>query len=190
MLIFISMKLTILFSFLFLNICYGKYVSLGTFVPYFNKEQVNNEGDKKIFELNPYIGIGNNFPLVANHFFVPELAYTYMMSSEDDVREEIIFLNYHFARPITTNFILRYGLTTHWWRIVGKGGRMRLRNGNGYTKFKLPNKTQTSYITSLMLGFENFIDNEKSFRFDLNLMDSINSESRTYNYLLTVNLFI
>lgn len=184
------MKQFIIISLFFISNSYAKYIAFGTFVPYFQKEQVNKSGDTKFFELNPYVGIGNNLSLAGNTYFVPEIGYTYMMSSEEDIREEIINLNYHFANPLSSHFILRYGLTTYWWRITGKGGRKRLRNGGGYTNFRLPNKTQTSYITSLMIGFESFIDNEKSIRFDFNTMDSISSETRTYNYLLTVNLYL
>jgi hypothetical protein len=190
MLKFISMKLLIFFSLFNINIVFAKYVSVGTFVHYFQKEQVSKTGSNKFFELNPYVGIGTNIHLIQKHFFVPELAYSYILSSEEDIKEDIIFLNYHFARPITQNFLLRYGLSTYWWRITGSGGRKRLRNGGGYTNFKLPNKTVTSYVTSLMLGAENFINSNRSIRFDINMMDSINDESKNFNYLLTINLFL
>lgn len=189
MLIYTSMKLLLLFS-LFIQVTYAAFYSVGTFVPYFNKEQTSESGDTKFFELNPYVGYGTNLHLSGSTYFLPEIAYSYLTNSEDGVRQEVIFINYHFSYYTSPSFILKYGMTTHWWRIVGSGGSKRLRNGDGYTNFKLPDETRTSYITSLFGGFESFIDQDKSFRFDLNIMDSINSDSRAYNYMLGVNFYL
>jgi len=183
------MKLLILTS-LLSTLAYSSFASVGTFVHYFNQEQVSESGETKKFELNPYFGYGHNFALTQSHYFVPEIAYCYIMSSEEDVREDIIFLNYHFSYYISPRLLIKYGLTTYWWRITGTGGRKRLNNGNGTTNFKLPNKTVTSYVSALTGGLESFIDNQKSLRFDLQMMDSINDENMSFNYLLTVNFYL
>ena len=183
------MKITILFSLLLSN-CFAAFFSTGTFVPYFNKEQVSENGSKKVFQLNPYFGYGTNIHLSGKTYFLPEIAYSYLTNSEDSVRQEIVFLNYHFSYYNSPNIILKYGLSTYWWRIAGQGGTKRLRNGDGYTNFRLPDETRTSYITSLMGGFESFFKQDQSFRFDLYIMDSINSDSRSYHYFLGVNFYL
>lgn len=189
MLNFISMKLLIYIS-LLCPFTYASFVSVGTFVSYFNKEQVSESGDTKFFQLNPYIGYGTNINLSGPTYFLPEIAYSYLSNSKDGIRQEVIALNYHFSHYNSPSFILKYGLTTYWWRIVGQGGTKRLRNGDGYTNFKLPNETRTSYLTSLFVGFESFYQQDQSFRFDLNIMDSINSESRAYNYTIGINFYL
>lgn len=183
------MKLLILFSLLTQSL-YASFVSVGTFVPYFNKEQVSENGSTKFFELNPTFGIGTNLYMSGSTYFLPEISYSYLNNSEDGVRQEIIALNYHFSYYNSPSFILKYGLSTYWWRIVGKGGTKRLRNGDGYTNFRMPDETRTSYVTALMGGFESFLDQEKSFRFDFHIMDSINSDSRAYNYFLGMNFYL
>tara|TARA_B100001971_G_C18268036_1_gene596522 strand:- start:96948 stop:97499 length:552 start_codon:yes stop_codon:yes gene_type:complete len=179
-----------IFSILIFVKSFAAYFSTGTFVPYFNKEQVSESGSTKVFELNPYFGLGTNIHLSGSTYFLPELAYSYLKNSEDGVRQEIVFLNYHFSYYNSPQFIIKYGLSTYWWRIVGQGGTKRLRNGDGSTNFKLPNETRTSYVTALMAGFESFFKQDQSFRFDFYIMDSINAESRAYNYFIGLNFYL
>jgi len=168
--------------------CY--MVSTGTYVPYLNKAQVSTSGSTQKYDLNPYIGIGTNFPMTSSQYFLPEFAYSYFMDNASGSRREMVFLHYNFGYVLSPDALLRYGLSTHWYRIIGKGGTTTLDNGTGTTSFANPDKTVTTYFTTLNLGAEYFINSKQnSIRFDLNMMSFKDFDKRVYNYLLTYNFF-
>jgi hypothetical protein len=162
----------------------------GTYVPYFNKVQTNNSGDTKKFELNPYIGIGDQLKLSGPHFFMPELGYTYFTETAKNTEKDIIHLNYNFLYILTKSFALRYGLSNNWYRLKGQGGSVRLSNGTGSTNFPSPDKTVTTYYTTLNIGGEYIFGNRKfGLRFDYQTMSFQELENRAFNYLLTINFY-
>lgn len=164
--------------------------SAGTFVPYFLKAQTNVKGDTEKFDINPYFGISTQIHIDNKEYFVPELGYSYFTENPEGSRKEFIFLQYNFAHVTTDKLLLRYGFATTWYRIIGKGGTTRLNNGTGYTTFKNPDKTVTSYFTTFNLGGEYFISSkEYSVRFDLHTMGFTNFADREQNYLLTINFY-
>ncbi|MBD64474.1 MAG: hypothetical protein CME62_04665 [Halobacteriovoraceae bacterium] len=169
---------------------HAEMYATGTYVPYFLKAQVNDDGEHKKFELNPYIGLSTQIHVANKEYFVPELGYSYFLNTPEGMRREVVFLHYNFAHVITNNWLFRYGLTTHWYRVVGLGGTKRLKNGDSYKTFKNPDKTETSYFTTLNFGSEYFINNKKySLRFDLNIMGFTEFADKEQNYLLTFNFY-
>ena len=163
--------------------------SVGTFVPYFDKAQISDSGQTQKFSLTPYFSVGSQLQMTAIHYFMPELGYARWLETAEKVQKSMIFLHYNFSYIFSSNFIFRYGLTTHWYMIKGEGGTVRLRNGDGYTNFEAPDKQVTSYFTTLNLGGEYFFQQSLSTRFDLNMMNINEFENKSYNYLLTVNFY-
>lgn len=165
-------------------------LSTGTYVPYFDKVQVSNSGATEKFDLNPYVSVGTQFNLSGPHYFMPELGYSYWLETAKKTKKSMIFLQYNFSYILTQNLILRYGLSTNWYKIKGEGGTVSLANGETHTEFKAPDKEVTTYYTTLNLGGEYFFKQSKSVRFDLNIMNFKNFDQRVYNYLLTVNFYL
>jgi len=163
--------------------------SAGTYVPFFNKVQTSDAGDTRKFDLNPYFGIGTQLPMSGPHYFMPEFGYAYFMEPATNTRKDMFFLHYNFAYTFSESLIWRYGLTTHWYRLMGLGGTQTLDNGNSTTEFNSPDRTVITYFTTLNLGAEFFINREMSLRFDLNMMNSNDLEDRAYNYLFTLNFY-
>lgn len=163
--------------------------STGTYVPYFDKMQVSNSGSTQKFALNPYISIGKQFQISGAHYFMPELGYSYWIETAKKIKKSMIFLQYNFSYILTRSLIFRYGLSTHWYKIKGEGGTVSLRNGDGYTNFKAPDKQVTTYFTTLNLGTEYFFKKTLSLRFDLNMMNINEFKNKSSNYLLTVNFY-
>lgn len=167
------------------------FLSTGTYVPYFNKAQVSTSGATQKFALNPYFSIGTQYSINGPHYFTPELGYVYYKENAKKTRTELIMLHYNFSYIIGPQFLLRYGLTNNQLRITGEGGTVRLNNGNSYTDFIAPNRTSSSYFTTLDLGSEYIFTNRAyALRFDLNMMNFLNFENRAYNYLLTFNFYM
>lgn len=182
--------LTPLFITLLTIPCYGYHFSAGTHVPYFDRAQVNNSGTTQKFALNPYFSIGGQYGLSGAHFFSPELGYAYNREQAKNMRTELIMVHYNFSYVLNSQFLFRYGLANNWYRIVGKGGNVTLNNGNATTSFPAPDKTVTTYYTTLNLGTEYMLSNRKySIRFDLNTMSFAKLENKVFNYLLTVNFY-
>ena len=166
-------------------------ISSGTYVPYFNKAQTTTSGSTQFFDLNPYIGAGAQILLSGPHYFSPEAGYVYYKENAKNTRTELINLQYNFSYVLSSRFLFRYGLSNNWLRIIGKGGNVSLKNGNTTTSFKSPDKTVTSYFTTLNLGTEYMFSTRKySLRFDLNMMSFAKFEKRAYNYLLTFNFYL
>lgn len=165
-------------------------VSTGTYVPYFNQVQTSTTGSKQTFALNPYFGIGGQYQITSLNYFLPELGYSYFTNTHSNMKKDTIFLHYNFAYVITNKFIARYGVTNHWYRIIGEGGSVNLGNGNNTVAFPAPNKTVTSHFNTLNVGAEYFFAAKKySLRFDFEIMNTGNLDRRGYNYLLTVNFY-
>lgn len=160
----------------------------GTFVPYFGKMQVSDSGDTQTIDLNPYLGIGTNFRLKGNFLALPEAGYTFFTSTAKKNTKSIIFLKYNFGYAFK-KFILRSGLSTHWYRLGGEGGTVTLSNGTGQTDFKAPLTTKTTYFTTLDFGVEYLFSTKFGARFDLNTMGFNNSESLAFNYILSFNYY-
>lgn len=163
--------------------------NIGTYVPYFNKTQVSNDGSRQTFELTPYFGFGKQIQMSGPNYFMPELGLAYYMENAKKNQKSIIFLRYDFSYILSQKFILRYGLTNHWLRISGDGGTVSLRNGSGYADFKAPDSTSTSYFTTLDLGTEYFLKPSLALRLDFNMMSFQNMENSAFNYILTVNFY-
>lgn len=161
----------------------------GTYVPFFNQAQVTNLGEKQKFDLTPYFGIGKQLHISGPQYFMPELGYAYWLENAKKVQKSMVFIHYNFSYILSQSFIWRYGLSTQWYRIVGEGGTVKLKNGNGYSSFDAPDKTRTSYFTTLNMGGEFFFNKEMSMRIDLQMMNVNELEDKSYNYLLTLNLY-
>lgn len=160
----------------------------GTYVPFFNKVQVSESGATQTFDFNPYLGIGKPIRYKGAHFFLPEFGYTFFTTTAKKTNKSIVFFKYNFGYFLK-NFVIRYGFTTHWYRLGGEGGTVTLNNGNSTTDFKAPSTTQTTYFTTLDLGTEYFLSKSIGVRFDLNTMSFTNSDSMAFNYLLTFNYY-
>lgn len=165
-------------------------VSTGTHVPYFQSAQTSNAGARQNFDINPYVGLGTNFQMSPAQYFLPEFGYSYYLDNPSGSRREVLFLHYNFGYVLNDSFLMRYGLTTHYYRIIGKGGTTTLANGNSDKAFLNPNETRTSVYTTLNLGGDFFFNSKrKSLRFDLNMMGFREFDERLYNYLLTINFY-
>jgi hypothetical protein len=185
------MKFLILITLIIkINSALGYSISAGTYVPFFNKAQTSTKGDTKKFEINPYISIGTQIQMSPSQYFVPEFGYAYYLESSKNVTRDTFFLHYDFAYVLHSTLLLRYGLTTHWYRIMGKGGSQTLSNGGSKTSFPLPDKTVITYFSTIDLGAEIFFNSKRNaVRFDLNIMSIAEMDSKAYNYILTFNWY-
>jgi len=184
------MKYVYLLIIIFSHNCIAEMISSGTFVPYLSRAQVNAKGDTKVFELNPYIGLGTQLHMSGMNYFMPEIGYSYFLNNPKNIRREQVFINYNFSRVLSDNFTFRYGITNNWYRIIGKGGGITLDNGDSKTTFPSPDKTVTSYYTTLNIGGEAFFASRNyGLRFDLQTMSFQKLENRAFNYLLTINFY-
>ena len=187
----ISIKAFILISFFLALPARGAHlVTTGTFVPYFNKAQISNTGATRKFELNPYVGYGQQFHISGPHYFMPEIALAFYLDNAKKTTRRTLFLHYDFSYVLTNVFLLRYGLTTYWHTIEGEGGTVTLRNGDSYSDFKAPSKARTSYYTTVDFGGEYFFNPVRSLRLDVNMMNARDFENRAFNYILSYNWYL
>ena len=183
-------KLSLLFL-VYSSSTWAYIASVGSHVPYFNQAQVNESGSTQKIDINPYFGIGTNYHIYERHYFLPEFAYSYYLDNPSGSSREVYFLHYDFGYAFSENTLLRYGLTTHYYRIKGQGGNTKLKNGNSSQSFPNPDKTVTTHFTTADLGAEQFFSQKtKSVRFDLNLMSFRDIDRTSFNYLLTVNFYL
>lgn len=185
------MKMLSLLIFLFSSKLFALSGSIGSHVPFFNQAQVNESGSTQKVDINPYFGVGTNFHIFNRHYFLPEFGYSYYLDNPSGSKREVLFLHYNIGFALRETTLLRYGLTTHYYRIKGEGGNTKLKNGESTQSFPNPNKTVTTHFTTMDFGVEQFFSQKKrSVRFDLNLMNFKNIDRRSFNYLLTVNFHL
>lgn len=165
-------------------------VSTGTFVANFNKAQVNDAGDKKKFELVPYLSYGQQFHITGPHYFMPELALAYYLNPAKKTKKQIVFLRYDFSYILSRSFILRYGLSTYWKIVSGEGGTVTLKNGSSYSDFPAPSGRNVSYYTTVDFGAEFFFNKSRGLRLDFNMMNAGDFDNRAFNYILTYNWYL
>ncbi|MFT6631093.1 MAG: hypothetical protein ACJAS4_001040 [Bacteriovoracaceae bacterium] len=173
------------------SLAQGYVISAGTYVPYFNQAQVSDSGETQKFEINPYFGAGTQYALSGPHYFLPEIGFSYFLQNSKNTKKDVIFLHYNFGYTLNSQFIIRYGLTNHWYRLHGQGGSVSLSNGNGKTTFPSPDKTVVTYFTTLNIGGEYmFPSRQFSARYDFNIMSFQELDNRAYNYILTFNWYL
>ena len=187
------LNLVFLVSILTLSgLCFAnkQLISTGTYVPFFNQVQVSPSGSLRTFEINPYVGYSYELQLGGSHLFTPEVGYVLFNDFGDDTTKDLLLLNYDFGYRISSEFVLRYGLTTHWYRVAGKGGTKSLSNGSSTTEFIVPSGSALAIYTTWDIGVE-FLTNGQvsSWRFDLKTTDLF-SDERIYNYLITASFEI
>jgi hypothetical protein len=185
-------KIIIFFIFILSPLLGSAYViNAGTYVPYFNQAQVSDSGETQKFDINPYFGAGTQISMSGPHYFLPEIGFSYFLETPKNTKKDIIFLHYNFGYTLNSQFIIRYGLTNHWYRLHGLGGSVTLSNGNGKTTFPSPDKTVVTYFTTLNLGGEFMLSSrEFSVRYDLNIMSFQELDNRAFNYILTLNWYL
>ena len=165
--------------------------SVGSHVPYFNQAQTSESGDTQKIDINPYFGLAGQFHFFGRHYLLPEFGYSYYLDNPTGSKRDVFFLHYNLGYVLRDTTLLRYGLTTHYYRVQGEGGRTTLRNGDDSQSFPNPNKTVTTHFTTLDLGVEQFFDHkQKSIRFDLNMMNFRDFDNLSLNYLLTANFYL
>lgn len=165
-------------------------VGAGTFVPYFGKAQVSDSGATRFFDLNPYFFYGQQFHISGPHYFMPEIGLAFYTDNPEGSKRRTIFLHYDFSYVLAQSFILRYGISTYWDTISGEGGTVTLKNGENYQEFDAPSGTHTSYYSTLDIGGEYFVRQNRSLRLDFNLMNARDWDNRAWNYLLTYNWYL
>jgi len=164
-------------------------LNLGTYVSSFNQVQVNTSGQTRTFSFTPYFGVGADFELWGPIYFHPEFGLIKYTDTQTNYEKQEIFLHYNFDYQLSTSLTPRFGLTTHWLQIKGKGGKKKMNNGSGYATFDSPAVTTTSYFTTLNLGLKADISPIYYLRFDFLLNDWKDISQASYNYLLTLNRF-
>lgn len=185
------MKAILNFIFLF-ALTFNSYAlsfNVGTYVPYLGKVQDSTSGSRQKYALNPSFSLMGSFQAFSGLYFNPEIGYVYHRDVAADLYKQTIFILYSLVRPINSIFVSRFGLGTNWTQVKGDGGIVYLNNGDGVSPYARPDKSSTTYYSYLLGGIEAFVQSHRSIRFDLQMMAPLDSERRSYNYLLTFNFY-
>ena len=144
-------------------------------------------GSVSYFEFRPLLTASYRYEYSPELSFIPEAGITIPESSDDETSSTLYsFLNapiaYHYG-----DWTFRFGPGFFFTRISGKGGTLRLQNGNTTDEFPVPNGSATTRNLTWNLGVQTNFDKDWSARFDVSILKLFDSEKRAMNHLLTLN---
>lgn len=188
------LKTRMFFKFIFLsfllfsNQVEATGVSVGGYVPFGLSTQKTADGKTNSTSFDPMISISHVMPVPFAHFFMPEFGLVLHGSGSDDYSKRTYFLLLDLGLPIfTPGLLFRYGLGTILTKISADGSAVELPNGSGTATFYRPDKTSTSWNTTLDLGLEYAFTPQHAGRIETFLFSPL-SDSRSISY--TVNYII
>ena len=185
-------KFTLAFLFLISSNAHAVGLGLGTYMPASNRYQNQPDGSRDGFQLNPYVSLSTKWNFFNNHYIAPEIGMAFHTKTEDEYSKRTVVILWHMAYRLSESFYLRYGFGTFWTRISGDGEEVVLPNGSSTATFYAPSESATTYNTSTDIGLEyqiggnEFSSTSYSLRGDLMLVQPLDSDERSFSYLLSL----
>lgn len=144
-------------------------------------------GSVSYFDFRPVLSASYRYEYSPEFSFIPEVGISLPKTSDDETSTTLYsYLNapiaYHFS-----GWTFRFGPGFFFTRISGKGGTLRLQNGNTTDEFPVPNGSATTRNLTWNLGAQAHFDKDWSARFDISILKLFDSEKRALNHVLTLN---
>ncbi|MBL6990398.1 MAG: hypothetical protein ISR65_11490 [Bacteriovoracaceae bacterium] len=162
-------------------------LGLGVLNRYLSKFQVNLDGKKNGLEFIPFLSAGLRYDIYPNFFFTPEAAITIPQSSVDQGHTVI---QYFLKAPIGYKFyslIIQLGFGLYFTTTMGSGGNLKLNNGTDTTTYKLPQGMSAAVNVTQFIALEYYIHRMWSIKSDVEVLNLLDSTSRSTNLLMAVN---
>ena len=160
-------------------------INVGGYVPFGISTQKKEDGGRNTFSFKPMIGVNMVMPIPnMSHVFLPEFGIIPQGKEYDEYSKTTLYFLLDVGYLITDRFLLRYGLGTFMTKISGDGSVLTLPNGDGTATFYRPNEGETSWNTTLDLGFEFAIDANNALRFETYMFSWLSS-ARKFSYSLS-----
>ncbi len=168
----------------------GLWVGAGTVTHNFLSAQTGKSDGKKTIDLYPAVFLGGLFPgFFSGISLAPGIGFAKSLNSKDKTSKSEFILQYHLAQNIFNGVQIHYGFSTFITKISGDGGTTELNNGSSTATFYIPEKSSTSYTSSLDLAGEAFMLYSTSLRLQFSITQFLSSEKRKVSNLLTVNYY-
>ena len=161
-------------------------LSLGSHTEFYRKVQTDQKGTQRTFDFNPMLGVGKSFPFHHLVSFEPEVLWVLPKSlgSSTNVIRQIFFFRPDFKLKLPFNFALRLGTSFAVLNQHGKGGKIKLNNGNTQTTFYNPDENRTSLNNTFDLGLQYQLLQNHSLKFQTYTYSLLKAERRQVSYSL------
>lgn len=161
---------------------------LGTLTEFVGSVQIDDQGGKNFFEMNPFLGFSTQLTLSPQWVFSPELNWVLPRESGAGVSKNLFMIRGDFGYNYEDWIRLRAGTSLMVNNIRGSGGVRPLNNGSGQSDFFVPPESQTALNNTLDLGAE-IHNKELALRFQTYWYAILNSERRQLSYSLTLTYY-
>lgn len=165
-------------------------INVGGYVPFGLSTQKTEDGGKNTFSFKPMIGVNMVMPIPnMSHVFLPEFGIVPQGKEYDDYKKNTLYFLLDIGYLITDRFLLRYGIGTFMTKISGDGAAVSMPNGSGTATFYRPNEGETSWNTTLDLGFEFALDANNALRMETYMFSWLSS-ARKFSYSLSYAYYL
>jgi len=164
-------------------------VGLGGYVPFGPAVQKEKDGGRSTTSFHPMLTLNTNYPMFFDHFFTPQIGLVLHGDKYDETKKKTVFILWDVAYSFNSSLLLRYGFGSFLTKVGGDGGTISMPNGNSTTTFAKPDKTVTSYNTTLNLGVEYGLNRHYSAQFETYVFNTLDKQSREVSYSLSVNYY-
>tara|TARA_X000000950_G_C13726330_1_gene582385 strand:+ start:297 stop:893 length:597 start_codon:yes stop_codon:yes gene_type:complete len=166
----------------FANYQYGIGLENMTFLS--NEYQIDDSGGDELFSINPGVRGEYYFPFL-NRGWSLGLSLFLPKSSDDSLYSTTLLktdLQTNVGRFLGLVFF--GGLNFNTLVINGTGEQLVLQNGDSSSSFYGPSEMRLNYFFTPELGVKKYFNNI-IIKFSVSILDSLESEKRSYNHFLT-----
>jgi hypothetical protein len=158
------------------------YAGAGTITQFVGKVQTDTSGSTNKFDFNPYLTVGAEFFIYSDFSFTPEFAFTFPQDSRDSYMKKWTYWTQLLGVYTYQDFKFKLGPGLLMNQISSDGGTQTLNNGTSSSDFPMPNGTSTSRNLTLNFATQWQFIKEASARFEGQLINLTDSESRSFSY--------
>ena len=159
--------------------------SIGNTTMFPGKVQIDSKGTTELFNFNPTLSFGLEYPFKESLLIIPELGINFSGNGRhDSISRYTFFLSTEIGRRFKF-LLLQTGLGLHWTLIDGPGGTETLNNGNSTTDFYLPEFTSISSNLAFTSGI-GFTLRDMTLKLDSAVYNIFDTMKRAVTYRLSL----
>lgn len=161
------------------------YAGAGTITQFVGRIQQDESGSTNSFDFNPYLTVGSEFHLYKDFSFTPEFAFTFPKDGRDPHMKKWTYWTQLLGVYSWRDFKFKFGPGLIMNRISSEGGSQTLNNGGSFSDFPMPKGSSTSTNMTLNFATEWRFIKEVSTRFEGQLVNLTDSDSRAFSYTIS-----
>lgn len=165
----------------------------GSYVEFYNKLQIDAQGNKNDFVFNPYLSIGAEAKTFYDLYFYPEFVFVLPDGGDyDKMTKTTLIFNFDLGKRFFNDSLIAAVGTGIVMNIYnGKGGTISMQNGDSQSdQFFAPDESRMSINNTFNMSLSYFIlSTDTNIKLETLVFSLFDSERTMISYTLSVNYF-